>query len=494
MRFGSKYSSLIVVSALLLCLGGPAAAQQIFYYPDFSHQVSTTGDLQQNGSAHMATWQSQAVLRLTDGGSTPQAATAYFKAKQPVADGFTTWFEFQVHNPMPCCAPGDGLAFIVQNSTATEQLMGASGMGLTALGAGNGATGGGMGYAGINNSLAIEFDILRDPWDPNSNHIAVQSCATAFNTPVHLPGDYTIGNDHQVESCLVSGGITGSNPIPLLGGSCSGDSCSDGAIHQVVMEYTPPVGNSGSGRLQIWLDPPLIPGTHTPKRGTPATINIPYTITQLNLDTANCDPVVPCSAWVGFTASQPSDGAAQDILAWEFTPHARTKVTEVIQNGLIPTTFAFGGHKMVNTYPQGFINQDGILMTVEATPVDQITFYQQRLKGTPFANETCAIYLQTGGLCVIYSVTCQDPITLQDVPCPSEPGCSGDTCITIESTFTTSGLLTQSTTDFLEADPIGSNNWSTIFESYDPNKYDGAVSGKGSGFSDVVVTFRTGAP
>ena len=25
-----------------------------------------------------------------------------------------------------------------------------------------------MGYAGINNNLAVEFDIHLDPWDPNS--------------------------------------------------------------------------------------------------------------------------------------------------------------------------------------------------------------------------------------------------------------------------------------------------------------------------------------
>ena len=60
-----------------------------------------------------------------------------------------------------------------------------------------------MGYAGINNNLVIEFDVVQDPWDPTSNHIAIQTCGPNTNTPVHLPGDYTIGNNHQVQSCLL---------------------------------------------------------------------------------------------------------------------------------------------------------------------------------------------------------------------------------------------------------------------------------------------------
>ena len=85
----------------------------------------------------------------------PQQASAYFNIKQPLTSGFTSWFEFQIHSPAICCMPGDGMAFIIQNSTATDPSYGASGAGLTAVGASNG----GMGYAGINNNLAIEFDI-----------------------------------------------------------------------------------------------------------------------------------------------------------------------------------------------------------------------------------------------------------------------------------------------------------------------------------------------
>ena len=64
-----------------------------------------------------------------------------------------------------------------------------------------------MGYAGIHNNLVIEFDILQDAWDPNSNHIAIQTCGPNTNTPVHLPGNYTIGNNHHVRAACYNNAI-----------------------------------------------------------------------------------------------------------------------------------------------------------------------------------------------------------------------------------------------------------------------------------------------
>ena len=158
--------------AFVLLLVAPAIAQGIRFYPDFSSPVAVH-QLSLNGSSHLTGYGSQVVLRLTDGNQYPaETSTAYFDLPQRVDMGFTTWFKFKIHNPTACCNPGDGFAFIIQNSNATDPTQGASGSGLTAVGAG----GGGLGYSGINNSLAIEFDIFDDPWDPNSNHVAIQSC------------------------------------------------------------------------------------------------------------------------------------------------------------------------------------------------------------------------------------------------------------------------------------------------------------------------------
>ncbi len=46
-------------------------------------------------------------------------------------------------------------------------------------------------------------------------------------------------------------------------------------------------------------------------------------------------------------------------------------------------------------------------MTVLATPTNRNTFFTHRLLGTQFSNETCAVNLETGGNCIVYSVTCQ---------------------------------------------------------------------------------------
>jgi hypothetical protein len=472
-----------VVSALVVMLVASSAAQQI-RFEDFS----SINNLKFNGSPHQATWQSQKVLRLTDGSLTPrglpQAGTAYFNVQQPLTSGFTTWFEFQMHNPTVCCTPGDGVAFIIQNSTATDSTYGATGAGLTALGAGGNSNypnqAGAMGYAGINNNLAVEFDIHQDPWDPNASHVAVQSCGQNTNTPVHTAGDYTIGRHPNVPNCLYSNAINTS--IPPMGGNCGGFTCTNGAVHQVVIEYTPPAGRQPTGTLVVWLDPPFIPGTHTPAAGAIPVINVPYNITSLSLNNGG--------AWVGFTASQPTQGTVQDILAWEFTPHTTIQVQQVIPPGGTPATYGFGAHDMVVTYPLGFINPSGILMTVQATPWNRNTFFAQRLLGTQFANETCVVYLGTGGNCVVYSVTCQDPITLQDVPCPSETLPTIDT----DSSFYTSDPVSPTNADFLEADPIGSNNWISIFTSYTSNPVDGTVSGKSKGFSDIVATFQRNKP
>ena len=92
-------------------------------------------------------------IRLTS--SNPQQTGAvWYPRKMNVREGFDTSFEFEVSNPSLQCAllndvsthcrsrGGDGLAFVIQNQD------------LLAIGHG----GMEMGYGGISNSIAIEFD------------------------------------------------------------------------------------------------------------------------------------------------------------------------------------------------------------------------------------------------------------------------------------------------------------------------------------------------
>ena len=502
MRYGIRYSSLSLLWAVLLCLGAPLSAQ--IRYEDFSAGKQM---LQLNGSASFQTYQGNAVLRLTDGGAgNPEAATVYFHnttrppgpidpAKQQVAGGFTTWFEFQMHNPTACCAPGDGIAFIVQNSSATDPSYGATGLGFKALGAGGNHNypnqAGAMGYAGINNNLVIEFDLVQDAWDPATNHIAVQTCGPATNTPVHLAGNYTIGNNSNVQSCLFSQQSIDAH-IPMLGGACNESSCVDGPVHQAVIGYTPPSGNQ-QGMLQVWLDPMFFPGTHTPTG--PALLSVPYNIVYnaqtnpsgLKLDTARCSGQGPCGyAWVGFTASQPNEGTAQDIFGWEFTLSVPVTIQQTIQPGGTPTVFAFGSHETTATYPTGFQNPNGILMNVTATPVNKYTFYNARLRGTNFSNELCVAYQAAGPgeTCIVYSYTCQDTHG-NAVTCPAEPACTSpqqSQCIALNTTFYTTDPVSSTNADYLENDASGDNNWVSIFTSYVNAPIDGTTSGGSKGF------------
>ncbi len=102
-----------------------------------------------------------------------------------VGDGFTATFSFQItdrHQILDdgtilsgadVASGGDGIAFVVQNYS------------VAALGLANS----GIGYYGIPNSLAVEFDTWKNQkvtyCEPNNNHIAVQSLGTAANRPEH---------------------------------------------------------------------------------------------------------------------------------------------------------------------------------------------------------------------------------------------------------------------------------------------------------------------
>jgi hypothetical protein len=473
----------LLATVVLALVAVSAAAQQIRFLPDFT---DATG-LQLNDS-QIASYNEANVLRLTPPWKVLQAAsTAYYKVPQPVTAGFSTYFVFQMHGPTMCCAPGDGFSFILQNSNATDDTQGAWGRGLTAMG----SAVGGLGYSGINDSLAIEFDILGNAWDPNGNHIAIQTCGgdpSKFNSPVHAPGTYTIGNNRTVTSCLLSADAINSNLPSTLGPTCNGESCTDGPMHQVVIEYTPPAGEQ-QGSLQVYLDPQFQPGTHTPVAGAPTIVNVPYDITYSPSNPLGLQPANVNSLYVGFTASVENGGTTTDIRGWEFTTHAPSQITQPISDGGTLTNFPFGGHQFGVTYPSDFMNNcqangDCIYMTVTATPVNQQTFYAQRLQGTPFADENCIIYLETGGNCVVYTVTCQDQNGHQ-VLCPTEQ----EDNIAICSQFETSEPVAAMGTDYLKADPIGSNNWCSIWTGFmqqDPP--DPIVSGKGQGFSDLVVT------
>uniref|UniRef100_A0A7S2PFY5 Fibronectin type-III domain-containing protein n=1 Tax=Leptocylindrus danicus TaxID=163516 RepID=A0A7S2PFY5_9STRA len=242
-------------------------------------------------------------LRLT-GSSRELIGGAYYPRKVSVEDGFDTHFTFRISNPSQRCnnldnvrtrcrsRGADGFAFLIQNHN------------VDAIGGG----GHNLGYGGIPNSVAIEFDTYYnfDDFDPYENHVSV-----------HTKG----GVDRNSPNETFSLGVT--NNIPDL---------TDGMI-DVRIKYVPTFDSSeiqkhsfmaspyiladrnwvsgGLGMLFIYLEKNT-PGDHNTDNFEPRLV-IPMNISNiLGLEEGR--------AWVGFTGSTGSDSwQSHDLLRWDFS-------------------------------------------------------------------------------------------------------------------------------------------------------------------------------
>jgi hypothetical protein len=196
---------------------------------------------------------------LTLSNTTGQTSAAWFPVKQTVGNGFTTQFTFTITSTGGQIA--DGFAFVIQNSPAGTGALGTTGMG------------GYLGYQGLTNSLAVEFDTYQNGWDPNANHVAIQSNYAAANTADHTSAALAALN---------------SNP---------GITLADGNAHTVTITY------DGASSLIVILD-----GTQV--LSTPAGFNL----ANLGLDPGG-------NAVIGFTAATGSDSENTQILSWSFSSH-----------------------------------------------------------------------------------------------------------------------------------------------------------------------------
>ena len=106
---------------------------------------------------------------LTLASSASDKRGSVFTTAQFNATGFSAIFEFRISSPGGTsdgiAAGADGLAFVIQNSSATA-------LGGTGEALGYGPRGG---TPGIANSVAIEFDTFKNSWDPTSNHVGINT-------------------------------------------------------------------------------------------------------------------------------------------------------------------------------------------------------------------------------------------------------------------------------------------------------------------------------
>lgn len=237
---------------------------------------SDVGSLDLVGSAH----QENQVLALTEFAEhakrgvpfeeeRPQRGAAWFAEAVPVEGGFVTAFVFQFEM-YSWFTVGDGLAFVIQGGD-TEAL------------------GVGIGYDGMPNSLAVEFDTLKEDWlaDPKNN-VANAPDLLGNHVAVHTRG--ILANDTHTDASLGWANLEGFY-------------MADRAAHVALIVYQP-------GELKVYVD----------DFDTPAlTVSVDLAKT-LRLDGGK--------AYVGFTAScgpetsrgpRTSTITGHKILAWELT-------------------------------------------------------------------------------------------------------------------------------------------------------------------------------
>ena len=154
-RGGLLAAVALSITAAMSPPGASAAeADPLIDYPTFKG-ASTT--LDRNGTADLITSSGskvkQRILRLTAGGFR-QSGSAYSTQKLDISESFESTFKVYLHHGQP---GADGIAFIVQGESPRAL----------------GGWGGGLGYRGIDKSVAIEFDTFQNTPDPSSNHLAV---------------------------------------------------------------------------------------------------------------------------------------------------------------------------------------------------------------------------------------------------------------------------------------------------------------------------------
>eukprot|EP01080_Neovahlkampfia_damariscottae_P001488 gene1488-12105_t len=175
-----------------------------------------------------------------------QTGAIWFSKKQSFKNSFEIVFQFRISN-----SGADGFALVLQNDN--EKIIGKGG--------------GHLGYEGIKNSIAVEFDTYENKDinnDPNGNHVSIQ---TNFNDPNSSNHKYSLG-------CL-------QNKIPKL---------NNGSIHTCKVEYK-------NESLNVFLN------------------DLETTLISVKI---NLNDLFD-SFWIGFTAATGGISQSHDLLSFIFS-------------------------------------------------------------------------------------------------------------------------------------------------------------------------------
>lgn len=237
-----------------------------FEYPDFSDMSEL--NLVDNAKPI------DKYIRLTSG-QTAMRGALWRDELVPVNRGFVTGFQFRLSDGDNLDSddgspPGaDGLAFVIQNSAPNAI----------------GDVGGGLGYHNIENAFAVEFDVftnnddqIENYFDPNGNHVAVQSGGSGEISSKHTD-EYCLGYSKFVDNIYA-----------------------DGTIYSAKIEY-----NIEPGIFNVYL-------------GTEDSLDYPI-LTIGDMSIGNIIELdESSSAYVGITAATGKAVERHDILNWYFCP------------------------------------------------------------------------------------------------------------------------------------------------------------------------------
>lgn len=297
----------------------PSSGQTYINYPDFSN---TTNLCFVDSAAPLQTLDGH-VVRLTNTGA--QDGEVWNFAQENVTNFYTT-ISFRI-TPVSGYPIGDGLTFAIQNSSSSA----------------HGVGGGGIGYENINDSLVIEFDTFPNTgapvYDPNNNHMAVQSCGTGPNSRNHQP---------PPNGCLVA---LFPNLVARDGSTLA---LADGNIHHVSISYT-----EATQLFVVNLD------------GFQATATFDL-ISNLNLTNG--------LAWVGFTSATFTAAENADLLNWTFASNGRAGIESAglydPSNGLFYIGDANPAAGIDYTFVYGIANDQPIFGDWTGVGVDTVGIFR----------------------------------------------------------------------------------------------------------------------
>lgn len=351
------YTKLVVTAAivvLVIAVGSPSASAQSCpsspkYLPDFTSNQNclTLNGINYNTPSALYPGFYPAVPTPPPGVSTvlrvtpnqqAWAGSAWYNTQQPVSGPFSSTFTFQLTgaNGTSCgdgFCPGDGIAFVIQNSMT-------SALGPEGCGIGFGASAFCQvpygPQTGIPNSLVVEFNTFFNYGvDPSNSDVTIQNCGGT-------------GANSVDPSCRLAVNDLTLLPNPIM--------LADGNVHTATITYSGP----GTKLLDVIVDNVDLfpPSLSNPSGG------VEFDLTTIGLTNGN--------AWVGFTGGTFGADDNQDILSWTFQPGSQTAVINQTQ----PTDLTFpnaSGNNVYNynaqltaPYAQPVITVQPILMTPNA--------------------------------------------------------------------------------------------------------------------------------